>query len=240
MMPTHVAIIMDGNGRWAQSRGLERQDGHKSGAHRVRAITEACIDHGIEVLTVYAFSTENWDRPAGEVGFLLELIPERLQAERSTIFEHQVRVRVLGDIAPLPFADRIAIENIVRQTRNHDTLDLNIAFNYGGRAEIVRALRQLIEDGIAADDITEELVSTALYTAGQPDPDLLIRTGGECRSSNFLVWQSIYSEFYFTETLWPDFTRDEFEEALQDFGKRQRTFGRVSGMTSNADAVSEH
>ena len=239
MMPTHVAIIMDGNGRWAQSRGLERQDGHKAGAHRVRAITEACIDHGIEVLTVYAFSTENWDRPAGEVGFLLDLIPERLQAERSPIFEHQVRVRVLGDIAPLPFADRIAIENIVRQTRNHDTLDLNIAFNYGGRAEIVRALRQLIEDGIAADDITEELVSTALYTAGQPDPDLLIRTGGECRSSNFLVWQSIYSEFYFTETLWPDFTRDEFEEALQDFGKRQRTFGRVSGMTSNADAVSE-
>ena len=127
------------------------------------------------------------------MGFLLDLIPERLQAERSTIYEHQVRVRVLGDIAPLPFADRIAIENIVRQTRNHDTLDLNIAFNYGGRAEIVRALRQLIEDGIAADDITEELVSTALYTAGQPDPDLLIRTGGECRSSNFLVWQSIYS-----------------------------------------------
>ena len=230
---------MDGNGRWAQRRGLERKDGHKEGARRVRAIAEACIDRGIEVLTVYAFSTENWDRPAGEVEYLLDLIPEQLKAERSTIFEHRVRIRVLGDLTALPLAERVAIQNIVRQTRNHDTLDLNIAFNYGGRAEIVHALRKLIQDGVQADDLSEELVSSALYTAGQPDPDLLIRTGGNCRSSNFLVWQSIYSEFYFTPTLWPDFTRDEFKEAIEDFGRRERTFGRVSGMTSTASSASE-
>ena len=230
---------MDGNGRWAQRRGLERKDGHKEGARRVRAIAEACIDRGIEVLTVYAFSTENWDRPAGEVEYLLDLIPEQLKAERSTIFEHRVRIRVLGDLTALPLAERVAIQNIVRQTRNHDTLDLNIAFNYGGRAEIVHALRKLIQDGVQADDLSEELVSSALYTAGQPDPDLLIRTGGNCRSSNFLVWQSIYSEFYFTPTLWPDFTRDEFKEAIEDFGRRERTFGRVSGMMSTASSASE-
>ena len=226
-MPAHVAIIMDGNGRWAQRRGLERQAGHREGARRVRDIAAACIDFGIDVLTVYAFSTENWDRPADEVSFLMDLIPERLEAERSMIFDQHVRIRVLGEIETLPLIDRVAVQDIMRQTAHHDVLDLNIAFNYGGRAEIVRAVRNLIRDGVRPEDVTENLVSGAMYTAGQPDPDLLIRTGGDQRSSNFLVWQSTYSEYYFSPTLWPDFTREAFEEALADFGSRRRRFGRV-------------
>ncbi len=226
-MPAHVAIIMDGNGRWAERRGLERQAGHREGARRVRDIAAACIDNGVSVLTIYAFSTENWDRPADEVSFLMDLIPERLEAERSMILEQRVRIRVLGEIETLPLLDRVAVQDIVRQTTHHDALDLNIAFNYGGRAEIVRALRRLIREGVRPQDVTEDLVSSAMYTAGQPDPDLLIRTGGDQRSSNFLVWQSTYTEFYFVPTLWPDFTREAFEEALADFGSRQRRFGRV-------------
>ena len=226
-MPAHVAIIMDGNGRWAQRRGLERQAGHREGARRVRDIAAACMDFGIDVLTVYAFSTENWDRPADEVSFLMDLIPERLEAERSMIFEQHVRIRVLGEIETLPLIDRVAVQDIMRQTAHHDVLDLNIAFNYGGRAEIVRAVRNLIRDGVRPEDVTENLVSGAMYTAGQPDPDLLIRTGGDQRSSNFLVWQSTYSEYYFSPTLWPDFTREAFEEALADFASRRRRFGRV-------------
>ena len=218
---------MDGNGRWAQQRGLERQAGHREGARRVRDIAAACIDYGVRVLTIYAFSTENWARPADEVSFLMDLIPERLEAERSMIFEQGVRIRVLGEVETLPLLDRVAVQDIVRQTAHHDTLDLNIAFNYGGRAEIVRALRNLIRQGVRPDAVTEDLVSDAMYTAGQPDPDLLIRTGGDQRSSNFLVWQSIYTEFYFAPTLWPDFTREAFERALADFGSRQRRFGRV-------------
>ncbi len=218
---------MDGNGRWAQRRGLERQAGHHEGARRVRDIAAACIDFGIDVLTVYAFSTENWDRPADEVSFLMDLIPERLEAERSMIFDQHVRIRVLGEIETLPLIDRVAVQDIMRQTAHHDALDLNIAFNYGGRAEIVRAVRNLIRDGVRPEDVTENLVSGAMYTAGQPDPDLLIRTGGDQRSSNFLVWQSTYSEYYFSPTLWPDFAREAFEEALADFASRRRRFGRV-------------
>ena len=218
---------MDGNGRWAQRRGLERQAGHREGARRVRDIAAACIDYGVDVLTVYAFSTENWDRPADEVSFLMDLIPERLEAERSLIFEQRVRIRVLGEIETLPLIDRVAVQDIMRQTAHHDGLDLNIAFNYGGRAEIVRALRNLIREGVRPEDVSEDLVSGAMYTAGQPDPDLLIRTGGDQRSSNFLVWQSTYTEFYFSPILWPDFTREAFEQALADFGSRQRRFGRV-------------
>ena len=218
---------MDGNGRWAQRRSLERQAGHREGARRVRDIAAACIDYGVDVLTIYAFSTENWDRPTDEVSFLMDLIPERLEAERSMIFEQGVRIRILGEIETLPLLDRVAVQDIARQTARHSALDLNIAFNYGGRAEIVRALRKLIREGVRAEDVTEDLVSAAMYTAGQPDPDLLIRTGGDQRSSNFLVWQSTYTEFYFSPILWPDFTREAFEQALTDFGSRQRRFGRV-------------
>lgn len=218
---------MDGNGRWATERNLERQDGHREGARRVRDISEACIDRGIKVLTVYAFSTENRGRAPDEVSFLMRLIPQQLNAERSTIFSQQVRIRVLGELGGLPVFDRLAVQDIVEETSPHNVLDLNIAFNYGGRAEIVRAIKQLIRDGVDPEAVNEDLVSNALYTSGQPDPDLLIRTGGDQRSSNFLVWQSIYTEYYFTPTLWPDFTPNELDRALSDFGDRSRRFGLV-------------
>tara|TARA_Y100000588_G_scaffold384658_2_gene476426 strand:- start:1451 stop:2146 length:696 start_codon:yes stop_codon:yes gene_type:complete len=218
---------MDGNGRWAEQRNLERQDGHKEGARRVRDIAEACISRGIQVLTVYAFSTENWGRAPDEVGFLMKLIPEQLTAERSTIFSQQVRIRVLGDLGELPTLDRLAVQEIIQDTSGHEALDLNIAFNYGGRAEIVRAIKYLLTTNVDPDTVDEQVVSDAMYTSGQPDPDLLIRTGGDQRSSNFLVWQSIYSEFYFTPTLWPDFTASELDLALSDFGNRSRKFGLV-------------
>ncbi len=218
---------MDGNGRWAEQRNLERQDGHKEGARRVRDIAEACISRGVQVLTVYAFSTENWGRAPDEVGFLMKLIPEQLTAERSTIFSQQVRIRVLGDLGELPTLDRLAVQEIIQDTSGHEALDLNIAFNYGGRAEIVRAIKYLLTTNVDPDTVDEQVVSDAMYTSGQPDPDLLIRTGGDQRSSNFLVWQSIYSEFYFTPTLWPDFTASELDLALSDFGNRSRKFGLV-------------
>ena len=218
---------MDGNGRWAAHRNLARQDGHKEGARRVRDIAEACINRGVQVLTIYAFSTENRGRSPDEVGFLMRLIPERLTAERSTIFSQQVRIRVLGDLSELPILDRLAVQGIVQETSGHGALDLNIAFNYGGRAEIVRAIKQLLNAGVDPNTVDEQVVSDAMYTFGQPDPDLLIRTGGDQRSSNFLVWQSIYSEYYFTPTLWPDFTANELDRALSDFGNRSRKFGLV-------------
>ncbi len=219
---------MDGNGRWAAQRNSARSAGHREGALRVRAIAEACIDQRVSTLTVFAFSTENWDRPHDEVDVLMSLIPEQLEAERDVIFSNRVRIRVLGEINTLPLADRVAVQSIVKQTVNHDALTLNIAFNYGGRAEILRAVGHLIRDGLAPDDVTEEVFASYLYTHGQPEPDLVIRSAGEQRLSNFLIWQAAYAEYYFTPTLWPDFTRAEFEKALRAFRSRERKFGRVS------------
>ena len=226
--PDHVAIIMDGNGRWARSQALPRTEGHREGALRVRGIAEACIDIGISTLTVFAFSTENWDRPHDEVDVLMALIPERLAAERATIFNNDVRIRVLGEVESLPLADRVAVRTIVRQTVKHQALTLNIAFNYGGRSEILRAVRNLIRDGIAPEDVSEDLFASYLYTSDIPDPDLVIRTAGEQRLSNFLIWQAAYAELYSTPTLWPDFTRDEFDKALATYRQRERKFGRVA------------
>ena len=227
MVPDHVAIIMDGNGRWARSRELPRTAGHREGALRVRGIAEACTDLGISTLTVFAFSTENWDRPHDEVDVLMALIPERLEAERDTIFRNDVRIRVLGEIETLPLADRLAVRTIVRQTAKHRALTLNIAFNYGGRSEILRAVRNIIRDGISPEDLSEDLFASYLYTSELPDPDLVIRTAGEQRLSNFLIWQTAYAELYSTPTLWPDFTRDEFDKALTTYRQRERKFGRV-------------
>ena len=227
VVPNHVAIIMDGNGRWAQSRGLPRTNGHREGALRVRGIAEACIDLRIAVLTVYAFSTENWDRPHDEVDVLMGLVPERLEAERDTIFQNNVRIRVLGEIDTLPLLDRVAVQTIARQTQHHKGLTLNIAFNYGGRSEILRAVRSLMRDGVRPEDVSEELFTSRLYTVGLQDPDLVIRTAGEQRLSNFLIWQAAYAEFYSTPTLWPDFTPEEFSKALATYGQRERKFGRV-------------
>ena len=218
---------MDGNGRWARNRGLPRTAGHHEGALRVRDVAEACIDVGVSILTVFAFSTENWDRPHDEVNVLMALVPERLEAERATIFENEVRVRVLGEIDTLPLVDRVAVQAITRQTMSHQALTLNIAFNYGGRSEILRGIRNLIRDGVQPDDVSEDLFASYLYTAELPDPDLVIRTAGEQRLSNFLVWQAAYAEFFSTPTLWPDFTREAFNEALASYGQRDRKFGRV-------------
>ena len=219
---------MDGNGRWARGRALPRTEGHREGALRVRGIAEACIDIGISTLTVFAFSTENWDRPHDEVDVLMALIPERLAAERATIFNNDVRIRVLGEVESLPLADRVAVRTIVRQTVKHQALTLNIAFNYGGRSEILRAVRNLMRDGIAPEDVSEDLFASYLYTSDIPDPDLVIRTAGEQRLSNFLIWQAAYAELYSTPTLWPDFTRDEFDKALATYRQRERKFGRVA------------
>ena len=225
---------MDGNGRWAARGGLPRTAGHREGALRVRAIAEACIDHGIGSLTVFAFSTENWDRPQDEVDVLMSLIPERLEAERDTIFSNRVRIQVLGQIDTLPLLDRVAVQDIVKQTTQHDALTLNIAFNYGGRAEILRAVRSILRDGLEPEDVTEDVFSSYLYTHGQPDPDLVIRTAGEQRLSNFLIWQAAYAEYYFTPALWPDFTAEEFEKALAAYRRRERKYGRAPATASAA------
>ena len=230
-LPEHVAIIMDGNGRWAAERGLTRSEGHRAGSLRLSEIIEACLDRGIRHLTVYALSTENWGRPADEIDFLLLLMDERLRAERRRIFRNRIRVCILGSLDRLPPALRLTIKQLQRATANFDRFTLNIAFNYGGRSEIVRAVRQLMraEPDFAA--VTEDRLADYLYTAGQPDPDLVIRTGGEMRLSNFLLWQSAYAEYWWTPSLWPDFGPELLDKALDEYRRRQRRFGHVSADT---------
>ncbi len=230
---------MDGNGRWAERRGLSRSEGHRAGTFRVRPIAEACIDAGIRHLTIYALSTENWSRPRKEIEFLLSLLGERLRAERKAIFEHRIRIRVLGSMAPLPPALRLAVRGMERATANFDRLTLNIAFNYGGRSEIVRATKAILQDRIDPEDITEDLFERYLYTTGVPDPDLVIRTAGEMRLSNFLLWQSAYAEFYSTPVLWPDFDDDELHKALEGYAGRLRRFGGVTSRSGVAKPVGE-
>lgn len=230
-VPQHIGIVMDGNGRWAQQRGLTRSDGHRSGTRRVRPIAEACIDSGVKYLTVYALSTENWSRPLDEIDTLLELIGDQLQAERKAIFENRIRIKVLGSMDPIPPTLRLSIRQMERATANFDRLTLNMAFNYGGRAEIVRAVQRLMQDKVDSEDVTEDLLEQYLYTAGQPAPDLIIRTGGEQRLSNFLLWQSAYAEFYWTPVLWPDFDEAEFAKALQSFSERTRRYGRAESQS---------
>ena len=227
-LPQHVAIIMDGNGRWAAERGLSRSEGHRAGSLRLSEIIEACLDRGIGHLTVYALSTENWGRPADEIDFLLLLMDERLRAERRRIFRNRIRVRVLGSLDRLPPALRLAIKQLQMATRNFDRFTLNIAFNYGGRSEIVRAVRKLMRAEPDLEGVTEDRLAGYLYTAGQPDPDLVIRTGGELRLSNFLLWQSAYAEYWWTESLWPDFGPELLDKALDEYRLRQRRFGHVS------------
>ncbi|MEN8142378.1 MAG: isoprenyl transferase [Thermodesulfobacteriota bacterium] len=231
-IPTHVAVIMDGNGRWAESRGLPRPMGHKHGAESVQEIVRTAGNIGIKYLTLYAFSTENWNRPPLEVQALMGLLKSFLQSELQAIADNNVSLKCLGQKERLPKEVRDVLEKAIEQTRDNDGLTLNLALSYGGRSEIIRAVRQLANDcregRISADDIDEELLAGHLYTAGQPDPDLLIRTGGESRLSNFLLWQLSYAEIYITETLWPDFRENEFTSALADFQKRQRRFGKTS------------
>lgn len=226
-IPRHVAIIMDGNGRWAQARGLPRLAGHRAGTENIRRVLEGCVEYGVKILTIYAFSTENWQRPEDEVRGLMRILEEVIQKEVKELNEKGVCIRHLGRLDGLSPRLQRQIQKAVELTRENSRLILNVAFNYGGRAEILDAVRGLIRDGISPEDIDEELFSRYLYTAGLPDPDLIIRTAGEMRLSNFLLWQGAYAEYYSTPTYWPDFDKEELHRALLAYSQRERKFGRV-------------
>lgn len=230
-LPRHVAIIMDGNGRWAQKRGLPRSSGHAAGTEALRAIIRACDDLKIEYMSIYAFSTENWNRPVDEVSALMNLILRYFVSEIDELDEKGVRIRILGDMRAFPIEQRQALEQAQVRTAHNDGLKLNIALNYGGRAELVRAAQKLGEQCARGetqpDAIDADAISAQLYTAGQPDVDLLIRTGGEERLSNFLLWQTWYAEIIFDSTYWPDFDRARLIHDLNIFASRDRRFGRV-------------
>lgn len=226
-IPTHLAIIMDGNGRWARARGLPRQAGHRAGTENLRRIIEACADLGIKILTVYAFSTENWGRPEKEVRGLLNILEDVIDRELQDLHENGVQLRHIGDLGGLSERIQEKVRAAVELTKGNQRLILNIAWNYGGRQEIAHAIRKIVEAGHPADSIDTDLVERYLYTAGLPDPDLIIRTSGEFRVSNYLLWQGAYAEFYVTDTYWPSFGRDQLERALESFGERERRFGLV-------------
>jgi undecaprenyl diphosphate synthase len=227
-VPRHVAIVMDGNGRWAQSRGLSRAEGHQAGTENIRPILKAAVELGIEVLTIYAFSTENWRRPQAEVEFLFSLIGEVIKRETEELNKNGVRVRHIGFTDNVPADLAASIAEAVSMTAHNDRIVLNVAFNYGGRAEIVHAVKRAVADGVDPRDLDEATLDRYMATAGQPDPDLIIRTGGEMRLSNFLIWQAAYAEYYSTPTYWPDFGRDDLVAAVEAYGQRQRRFGRVT------------
>jgi undecaprenyl diphosphate synthase len=227
-VPAHVGIIMDGNGRWASRRGLPRLAGHHAGTENVRRITMACADAGVDVLTIYAFSTENWRRPADEVFGLMRLLAQRIDIEAAELHRNNVRIRHVGALEGIQpgLADRVRAA--VELTRANTGLVLNVAFNYGGRQEIARAVQRVMALGVPPEAVTEQLIDQHLDTAGLPDLDLVIRTGGEMRLSNFLLWQAAYAEYYSTPVCWPDFGREELYQAFAEFGRRVRRFGGLS------------
>ena len=224
-LPRHIAIIMDGNGRWALRRGLPRVAGHKRGAEKVRRITEVCRQLGVSVLTLYAFSDENWGRPKQEIGFLMDMLGSFLKSEIATMKANGIKFRTIGRIERLPSSVQSWVSKAVGETAANTGLVLNLALSYGGRGEILEAIKRSVAAGGAAGPLTEELFSSYLDTAGLPDPDLIIRTSGEKRISNFLLWQAAYAELYITDTLWPAFTPDELDEAIRTFAARNRRFG---------------
>jgi undecaprenyl diphosphate synthase len=225
-LPRHVAIIMDGNRRWARQRDLPELDGHAAGVEAIRNLLRHAVRRGVPVMTLYAFSRENWARSDDEVTGLFGLLEAAIRSETDELRAQGVRIRLLGRLDELPDATRASIGEALDATSGGERLQLNIAFNYAGRTELVDAFRRLAASGIPADAIDEGAISAALYTAGLPDPDLVIRTGGEQRLSNFLIWQSAYAEFYSCDALWPDFGPDAFDAALLEFASRQRRFGR--------------
>jgi undecaprenyl diphosphate synthase len=223
----HIAIIMDGNGRWATKRHLPRLAGHKAGVNALRRVVECAADENIEMLSVYAFSTENWGRPRVEVEGLMRLFWETIRSDLEKLHRDGVRLRHLGRLYDLSPDIQKAVRDSIELTKHNTRIGLNVCFNYGGRAELVDAVRQIIADGHQPEAITEELIASYLYTRDLPDPDLVIRTAGEMRVSNFLLWQSAYSEYYATPTLWPDFGHEDLLAALESYWQRQRRFGRV-------------
>lgn len=231
-LPEHIAIIMDGNGRWAKNQGKFRVFGHESGVLSVKDIVEGCVDIGIKHLTVYAFSTENWNRPIEEVNALMELLISTINQEAETLNKNNVRLNAIGDLKSLPQKCIDDLANVMRITGKNDRCTLTLALSYSAKWEILEATRQIAQK-IAANelqisDVTEELFATQLTTKDMPDPELMIRTSGEHRVSNFLLWQMAYTELYFTETLWPDFRREDLFEAIVDYQKRERRFGKIS------------
>jgi len=226
-IPTHVAIIMDGNGRWAQARGLPRIMGHRAGVENIRLLLNAAVEFGIQYLTIYAFSTENWNRPLDEVRGLMAILEQTIQRETPELHKNGVRIRHLGRTDQLSAKLVKLIADAVALTAHNTRLNLNVAFNYGGRAEIIDAVKKIMLTGVAADQITEELFAQHLYTGGTPDPDLVIRTAGEMRLSNYLIWQAAYAEYYSTPTFWPDFDKQALHDALRAYDQRERRFGKV-------------
>jgi undecaprenyl diphosphate synthase len=227
-LPAHVAIIMDGNGRWAAQRHLPRVEGHRAGIDAVRDTVETAARLGIKVLTLYAFSKENWKRPVAEVSTLMLLLKRYLRSELNTLLRNEIRFSVIGRMESLAPDIQEELRTAIDRTSRNSGMLFNIALNYGGRTEIVDAARRAIESGLRADELTEERFSKFLYTAGQPDPDLLIRTSGEMRVSNYLLWQIAYAEIYVTDTLWPDFRRQHLLEAVLAYQKRERRYGGIS------------
>jgi undecaprenyl diphosphate synthase len=226
LLPRHVAIVMDGNRRWARLHGLSEGEGHSAGVDAIRPIVEHCADLGIEALSIYAFSRENWARDEGEVATLFALLEAAIRRETPDLVRQGVRVRILGRINELPDQTRLSIADALSATAAGQRMTLNVAFNYSGRSEIVDAVRRAVADGLTPADIDEEAMRARLYTADGPDLDLLIRTGGEQRISNFLIWQAAYAELYFTDVLWPDFAPATLDAALAEFARRSRRFGR--------------
>ena len=235
-LPQHVGIIMDGNGRWAQQRLIPRFQGHRNAVRAVRTVVETAAELGLQVLTLYAFSTENWVRPRQEINVLMELLHEYLQKELGTMLENNVSMRISGDPTRLPEFLQKPLEDALKLTEINTGLTLNLALNYGGRTELVRAMQQMarkIEGGeLRVGEINEETINQHLYTSGLPDPDLIIRTSGEQRLSNFLIWQAAYAEFYYTEVLWPDFTKEDFHKALAAYQQRQRRMGDITPVSA--------
>lgn len=228
VIPTHIAIIMDGNGRWAIGRGLPRLAGHRAGTENLRRVIEASVEFGINYLTIYAFSTENWGRPPEEVSGLMRILEDVIDRELRELHKQGVQMRHIGHLDRLNPVLRQKVQDAVELTRDNTTLVLNVAFNYGGRDEIVCAIQRMIEDGVAAEDVSDELVNKYLFTAGVPDPDLIIRTSGELRGSNFLIWQGAYSEWYITPIYWPDFGKEELRKALFEYADRERRYGGLT------------
>lgn len=232
-LPRHVAIIMDGNGRWARARGLPRLAGHRAGTQNIRPILEAAVEFGLGVLTLWAFSTENWGRPEQEVRGLLRLLEETIRRELPRLQEQGVQIRHTGRLDRLPPRLQEQIRRALEATAHNRRIILNVAFDYGGRADILQAVRRILADGIPPERVDEDLFRRYLWTEDLPDPDLIIRTSGERRLSNFMLWQGAYAELYITPTLWPDFTREDLAAALRDYASRERRFGLVPGEPSS-------
>jgi undecaprenyl diphosphate synthase len=227
-VPQHIAIIMDGNGRWAKARGLPRLAGHRAGTENLRAIIRAGAEFGVQYLTFYAFSTENWSRPKSEVEGLMKILAEVFDKEAAELHKQGARLVHIGHLDGLPPKLQEKVRNAIELTKDNTRITIVLAFNYGGRDEIVYAVKRLLKDQVDPDKVDQDLLSSYMFTAGIPDPDLVIRTSGEQRTSNFLTWQSVYSEWYFPKVYWPDFTKEELAKAIEEFGKRDRRFGGLS------------